>query len=101
MTVKIAFFCSGGMSSSLEGKRLQEVYSKAEKDINVEAYDFGMMDDVADDADVIILAPQISWSYDDVVKKYPQKKIIKLSISEFGSMNGQIIADRLEKEGIN
>ncbi|WP_334352285.1 PTS sugar transporter subunit IIB [Companilactobacillus sp. HBUAS56257] len=99
-TKKIAFFCSGGMSSSLAGKHLQEVYTKEDKDIKVDAYDFGMMDDVAEDADVILLAPQISWSYDDVTKKFPDKKVIKLSITEFGSMDGQIIADRLAKEGI-
>jgi PTS system cellobiose-specific IIB component len=98
--LNIAFFCSGGMSSSLVGKHLQEVYDKKEREISVKAYDFGMIDDVTDNADVIILAPQISWVFDDVVKKFPEKKVIKLTITEFGSMDGQVIAARLKKEGI-
>ncbi|QFG47418.1 transcription antiterminator [Lapidilactobacillus dextrinicus] len=98
--IKIAFFCSGGMSSSLAGKHLQEFYESQGRDIQVDAYDFGMMDDVTDDANLILLAPQISWAYDDVKSKFPDKKVVKLSITEFGSMSGEKIAEALKKEGI-
>lgn len=97
---KIALFCSGGMSSSLAGKHLSEVYKESNKNIDVEAYNLGMIDDVTDDADVIVLAPQISWAFDDIKSKFPSKKVIKLSIAEFGSMDGQVIADRLKEEGV-
>lgn len=97
---KIAFFCSGGMSSSLAGRNLSKVYEQENKDIDVAAYDFGLIDDVTKSADAVVLAPQISWAYDDVKDKFPDKKVIKLSIAEFGSMDGKIIAKRLEKEGI-
>jgi PTS system cellobiose-specific IIB component len=98
--LKIALFCSGGMSSSLAGKRMQEEYDKEGKDVEVDAYDLGMMDDIADDVDVIMIAPQISWIYDDVVKQHPNEKVIKLSMQEFGSMNGKVLVDRLAQEGI-
>ncbi|WP_034538229.1 PTS sugar transporter subunit IIB [Lactobacillus psittaci] len=98
--LKVALFCSGGMSSSLVGSKLQKVYTKEDKDIKVDAYDFGMLDEVGSKLDVIIIAPQISWAYDQVKKDYPNAKVIKLTMQEFGSMSGEVVAKRLEKEGI-
>ncbi|WPC18317.1 transcription antiterminator [Pediococcus inopinatus] len=98
--LKIALFCSGGMSSSLAGANMQKVFDKEEKDVQVDAYDLGMVDEIGDEVDVIMLAPQISWDYDAVKKSFPEKKVIKLTMQEFGSMSGQVLIDRLTKEGI-
>ena len=57
-----------------------------------------MLPEVAPEADVIILGPQIAWQYDNVKKDYPDKVVILLTMQEFGSMNGDVIADRIEKE---
>lgn len=57
--LKIAIFCSGGFSTSLIGSKMQKVYDEKGEDVKVDAYDFGMVDEVGDDVDVILLAPQI------------------------------------------
>lgn len=98
--LKIALFCSGGMSSSLAGKRMQEEYDKNGKDVDVGAYDFGMIDEVGGDADVIVIAPQISWAEDQVKKEFPDKKVITLTIQQFGSMNGKVLNKVLADRGI-
>ncbi|VDG19092.1 PTS sugar transporter subunit IIB [Lactiplantibacillus mudanjiangensis] len=98
--LKIALFCSGGMSTSLVGSKMQKVYDSEHKDVQVDAYDLGMVDEVGGGVDVIMLAPQIGWAYDQVKQSYPDTKIIKLTMQEFGSMNGQVLVDRLAQEGI-
>ena len=98
--LRIALFCSGGMSTSLVGSKMQKVYDQEQKNVQVDAYDFGMIDEVCDDVDVIVIAPQISWAYDQVVEAHPDKKVIKLSMQEFGSMDGQVLVNRLAEEGV-
>lgn len=99
-TLKIALFCSGGMSTSLVGQKMQKVYDEQGQNIKVDAYDFGMIDEVGQDVDVILIAPQIGWAYDQVVEQFKNAKVIKLSMQEFGSMDGQVLVDRVKKEGI-
>lgn len=96
--MKISLFCNAGMSTSLVGAKLKKSFETVGKAYEVEAYDFSNLDMEAEDTDVIILGPQIAWAYDDVAKKYPNKKVIQLDMQEFGSMNGDIVRKRVEKE---
>lgn len=96
--MKISLFCNAGMSTSLVGSKLKKSFESVGKDYAVEAYDFSNLDVEAEDTDIIILGPQIAWAYDDVVKKYSEKKVIQLNMQEFGSMNGDIIRKRVEQE---
>jgi PTS system cellobiose-specific IIB component len=98
--LKVALFCAGGMSTSLVGSKMQKVYDAEGKNVQVDAYDFGMIDEIGSNVDVIIIAPQIGWAYDQVIQQYPEKKVVKLTMQEFGSMDGQVIVDRLKREGI-
>lgn len=97
--MKIYLFCNAGMSTSLVGSKLKKAYSDiGRNDVEVEAFDFSMLQDVVEEADVLIIGPQIAWAYDDVKKDYPDKKVILLTMTEFGSMNGQVVMERIEKE---
>lgn len=98
--IKVALFCSGGMSTSLVGSKMQKVYDEQGKNVQVDAYDFGMIDEVGHNVDVILIAPQIGWAYDQVKKEFSEAKIINLTMQEFGSMDGEVLVARLAKEGI-
>ncbi|MGG5372075.1 PTS sugar transporter subunit IIB [Enterococcus sp. AZ196] len=96
--MRISLFCNAGMSTSLVASKLKESFEKIGKNYDVEAFDFSNLGNEADDTDVIVLGPQIAWAFDEVEKEYPDKKVILLSLQEFGSMNGDVIRERLEKE---
>lgn len=101
LKMKIALFCSGGMSTSLVGSKMQKAYEAMGKNnVEVEAYDFAMIDEIGDKVDVIIIAPQISWAFDQVKSAHPNKKIISLTMAEFGAMDGVSIIERLNNEGV-
>ncbi|WP_239256469.1 PTS sugar transporter subunit IIB [Listeria ilorinensis] len=100
--LKIALFCSGGMSTSLVGSKMKRVYEEQGRtDISVEAYDFAMIDEIGGEVDVIIIAPQISWAKEQVEEQYPGKKIVCLTMQEFGAMDGVAVIERLKKEGVH
>lgn len=97
--MKIALFCSGGFSTSLVAKKMMAAYGeRGVDDVTVDAYDFAMIDEVGENVDVIVLGPQISWAYDQVKEDYPNKKVILLTLMEFGSMDGNKVIDRIEQE---
>ncbi|HIX67477.1 MAG TPA: hypothetical protein H9735_05030 [Candidatus Anaerostipes excrementavium] len=96
--MKIYLFCSGGFSTSLLANKMSEAYKdKGRSDVTVEAMDFGSLDSVIEEADVIVLAPQIAWAKEQVEEDYPGKKVYLLTIQEFGSMDGNMIVEKIEK----
>lgn len=97
--MNIFLFCNAGMSTSLVASKMNKAYKEIGKaDVEVEAFDFSMLQEVAEEADIIILGPQISWALNEVKEDYPDKKVILLTMAEFGCMDGKIIIDRIEKE---
>ncbi|WP_057914653.1 PTS sugar transporter subunit IIB [Peribacillus muralis] len=96
--MKISLFCNAGMSTSLVASKLKKAYDDAGVNNTVSAHDFSSLSTESEGTDVIILGPQIAWAYDDVVNDYPTKKVILLTIQEFGSMNGETIKSRLDQE---
>ncbi len=96
--MKISLFCNAGMSTSLVASKLKKSFDAAGKDYEVAAYDFSQLANEVDDTDVIVLGPQIGWAFDDVKKAYPGKTVIVLTMQEFGSMNGDVIRARVEKD---
>ncbi|MBC1288331.1 transcription antiterminator [Listeria welshimeri] len=96
--MKVSLFCNAGMSTSLVASKLKKAYLERGIMNEVEAFDFSALQEEAEESDVIILGPQIAWALDDVTKDYPEKKVIQLTLAEFGSMDGEKILERVEKE---
>jgi len=95
--MKISLFCNAGMSTSLVASKMKQYYDSIGKKYDVEAYDFSDLMDEGDESDVIVLAPQVSWAYDDTVKDYPDTKVMTLTLDEFGSMNGEVVGKRVDQ----
>lgn len=95
--MKISLFCNAGMSTSLVASKVKKYYETVGEDNDVEAYDFSQLIDEGPDSDVIVLAPQVSWAYDDTIKDYPDKKVLTLTMAEFGSMNGETVGKRIDE----
>lgn len=96
--MKIYLFCSGGFSTSLLANKMMEAYkARGQENVQVDTMDFGSLESVIDEADIILLAPQIGWAKEQVEEDYPEKKVFLLTVQEFGSMNGDLIIDRIEQ----
>ncbi len=96
--MNIYLFCSGGFSTSLLAQNMKNEFNKqGYDDIEVEAYDHGSLDDVVEDADLILLAPQIAWVKNDVNEEYPEKKVMVMEMTDFGSMNGERMVNKIKE----
>lgn len=96
--MNIYLFCSGGFSTSLLAQNMKnEFKNQGYDDIEVAAYDYGSLDDVVEEADLILLAPQIAWVKSDVEEEYPEKKVMVIDMTDFGSMNGGVMVDKVRK----
>ena len=95
--MKISLFCNAGMSTSLVAAKMKKYYEAQGKDYDVEAYDFSQLLDEGDESDVIVLAPQVGWAYDDTVKDYPNANVMALTLDQFGSMNGEVVGKAVQQ----
>ncbi|WP_312948363.1 hypothetical protein [Superficieibacter sp.] len=94
--MNISLFCNSGMSTSMMASKLKAAYKAAGIDHQVEAYDYSSLPDVAEETQIIILGPQIAWALEDVQRDYPDKIVFTLGIQEFGSMNGELLKNRID-----
>jgi PTS system cellobiose-specific IIB component len=86
LTVRI--FCSAGASTSLWAQNVQKSMDAQSRDMDIKAYSISVLDDEADEADVILIGPQTRYVENDVKAKYPNKTVAVVPMQTFGLMNG-------------
>lgn len=100
---KIVLFCGAGMSSSLLVLKVRNAVKEAGYDYVVEGYDTTTVVGHSDDADVVLVAPQVRFmlnKFRDQIKHCP---VETMDMTAYGSMNGVKIlehARRLMKEEV-
>ncbi|WP_290138948.1 PTS sugar transporter subunit IIB [uncultured Dubosiella sp.] len=95
--MNIYLFCSGGFSTSLLAQNMKkEFQNQGYGDIDVQAFDYGSLEDVVDEADLVLLAPQIAWVKSDVEEEYPEKKVMVMEMQDFGSMDGSKMVEKVK-----
>jgi PTS system cellobiose-specific IIB component len=94
---KIALFCSGGMSTSLLVKKMEEAAKKKQYDCVIEAYALSTVYLHGPEADLIFLGPQIRFSVPDVKKQCPNVPVELIDMAAYGTMDGEkIIAQAMK-----
>lgn len=96
---KILLCCNAGMSTSLLVQKMQKVAQERGLDAEIHAYPITEIMSHMDQADVILLGPQISYALDDY-KKQTDKPIAVIPMMDYGRMNAsKIIDDALKLMG--
>lgn len=106
--MKVMFVCSGGMSTSMTAKKLEEVAKKNGVDMEVLA--FGTMDYLdaleKDKYDILLVAPQIRHRFDviqDSTKKFDNLIVEKIPPNMYAPMEPMVkklfdlIMDKIKK----
>lgn len=95
----ITLCCNAGMSTSLLVQKMQKVAQERGLDVEIHAYPITEIMSHMDQADVILLGPQISYALDDY-KKQTDKPIAVIPMMDYGRMNAsKIIDDALKLMG--
>ena len=82
----ILLVCTGGLSTYLFAKLMEEHFQKMGLYIHVDAARLASMDEKAKEADLILLAPQVSYCYKKISKKYPNK-VQLINTEDFATLN--------------
>lgn len=95
--MNILLVCAAGMSTSLLVNRMNEAADKKGIQIHIEAHPVGSIKSYGDDADVILLGPQVRYELKKVQKMYPNKPVEVINMQDYGMMNGAKVLDHALK----
>ena len=89
---KILLCCNAGMSTSLLVQKMQTEVSNRGLDVEVEARPMNEALDHMDDADIVLLGPQIGYAKADY-EKATDKPVEVIPMVDYGRMNAAGIID--------
>lgn len=91
--MRILLVCAAGMSTSLLVNRMNDAADKKGIEIHIEAHPVGEVKIYGDNADVILLGPQVRYELKNVKKMYPDKPVEVIQMQDYGMMNGAKVLD--------
>lgn len=97
--MNILLVCAAGMSTSLLVNRMNDAAKAKGIELNIEAHPVGSIDQFGDQADVILLGPQVRYELKNVKKKYPDKPVEIINMQDYGMMNGEKVLEFALKLG--
>lgn len=83
---KILLSCSGGLTTSYFAYSIQNIFQQKQVGIQVDAVGYSDIDQVADDYDLILLAPQIAYMLPQFQKTYGHK-VMTIEAMDFATQN--------------
>ncbi|MEG0593330.1 MAG: hypothetical protein RR512_08435 [Coprobacillus sp.] len=90
---KILLSCSGGLTTSYFAYSIQEIMNQKNLGIQVDAVAYTDIDNVANEYDIILLAPQISYMLPTYKEKYGCK-VMGIELIDFATSNFEGIVDK-------
>lgn len=102
--LRIVLLCGGGMSTSVLMKRMQSEADKKGLEAEISAFGEGHLPKVIPYADVILLGPQIRFSFKRISEECARNEIPCAMIphADYGMMDGRkvlALAEKLIEEG--
>lgn len=87
--MNILLVCSAGMSTSLLVTRMLQAAESMGLKLKIEARPVSEVDMYGDDADAILLGPQVRFQFNNIKKLYPNKVVEVIDTRDYGMMNGE------------
>ena len=95
--MNILLVCAAGMSTSLLVTRMQDAAKKRQIDVKIEAHPVGYIEKYGNQADVILLGPQVRYQLAAVKKQYVSKPVEVINMQDYGMMNGEKVLEHALK----
>lgn len=88
--MNIYLVCNAGMSTSILVAKMQEAAKKQNIDVTIEAFSVEVLNERVDDADAILLGPQIRHMLQEVEKIVAGKcPLSVIDMRDYGLINGE------------
>ena len=95
--MKILLVCSAGMSTSLLVNRMNEAAREKQLDVDIEAHPIADTHLYGQDADVILLGPQVRFQEQHIRSMFDNKPIAVIDMKDYGMMNGEKVYNYAKK----
>ena len=95
--IKVLLVCSSGLTTTLFANDLKTSAEILHLDYTFEAVAFTKMDSIADEFDIILLAPQISYHHGHLQGKYPTKIVLKIPPAVFAKYDTGSMLQMIEE----
>lgn len=95
--MNIIMLCNLGMSTGMMVKKLEEEAKNRGLKAEVHAYPMVELGDHLEEADAILLGPQIRFALDDIRKQAKEVPVMAIAPQDFGMMNAVNVMNQLEK----
>ena len=95
MVYNIVLVCQWGASTGMLVEKMNEAAKKKNIEAVINAYSEAKLDQFINDADIVLLAPQVRFKKDSFEQKYKTVGIPFLVIEtvDYGMMNGEKVLD--------
>ena len=92
---KIMLVCENGASTGMVVKKMKDAATKNAIEAEIAAYPYTQLENFIEEADVILLGPQLAFKKDVTLKNFPKhaNKIDVIKAVDFGMMKGEKILD--------
>lgn len=95
--MNIILVCNAGMSTGIMKMKLEQESVKRNLDASVQAIPMSDLDSHIDEADVILLGPQIRFAFSKIKSQAKDKFVMTIEPQDFGTMNAPKVMDEIEK----
>ena len=93
--MNIILACNAGMSTSIMKMRLIKELKNRGLEGNVSAVPISELDDYLEDADILLLGPQVRSIEKGMKEVYPALTIVVISMKDYGSMDAAKVLDQV------
>ena len=87
--MNILLVCSAGMSTSLLVTRMLDYAKEKQINVHIEAHPVGEVESYGQDADVILLGPQVRFQLSHIKSLFPEKPVEVIDMRDYGLTNGK------------
>ncbi len=95
--MKIMLCCNAGMSTSLLVQKMEKEAASRGDDVTIEARPMGEAMEHIDEADIVVLGPQIGYAKGDFEKAVEGRcPVIVIPMVDYGRMNAAKILDDIK-----
>lgn len=94
----VKLLCAAGTSTTVLAAKVQETADRLGLEMKVSAAAISSLEEAANDADLLLLTPQVEFKLDVVKMSCPDTKIAVLSADAFASMDTEAIIAQINRE---
>ncbi|MCH1942143.1 PTS sugar transporter subunit IIB [Holdemania massiliensis] len=93
----ILLVCASGMSTSLLVKRMKAAAQEQGFECTIEAVGNAYVKEKRGMIDILMVGPQLRFSYDALVKEFPDIPVVLIDMLSYGKVDGKKVLEEAKK----